>query len=598
MGAITSADLMRALSIQNRHDARLGDILRAHGLSSEAQVMQALAAQHATTVLDPAQGPPDPRLIDAFGPSRCLGARCLPWRRSGAVTVVATSAPDRFQDTRPELEAALGPVSMVLLSEADLHAALIATRQGALRLMAETCVRDRESCRNWDRRRFSLGVGTLLTGLLVTGALAPVVVLTGLFALVTLALMLGTVMKLAAALAMLRFHRQARIRPPTPEYRKPQVSIMVPLYHEPDIAPRLVARLGALSWPRELLDILLVVEEDDHMTRAALAKVRLPHWMRVIPVPSSPLKTKPRALNYALNFARGSLIGVYDAEDAPSPDQIHRVAARFAQAGPDLACIQGVLDYYNPATNWLSRCFTIEYAAWFRVLLPGIERLGLAVPLGGTTLFFRREVLDSLGGWDAHNVTEDADLGVRLARHGYRTEVLDTVTQEEANCRLWPWVKQRSRWLKGYAMTYVVHMRAPRLLWRQLGPRRFLGFQVLFLGTLVQFLLAPLLWSFWGVLLGIGHPVTDAMPWAVVMAIGAVFAVSELTNLVVNMAALSARDHRFLRPWVLTLPLYFPLAVVAAYKGCWEMLVTPFYWDKTAHGLHDTTTTPPAAPQV
>ena len=135
--------------------------------------------------------------------------------------------------------------------------------------------------------------------------------------------------------------------------------------------------------------------------------------------------------------------------------------------------MQGVLDFYNPAVNWLSRCFTIEYATWFRVILPGMQRLGLAVPLGGTTLFFRRDVLTSLGGWDAHNVTEDADLGIRLARHGYVTHLLPTVTFEEANCHVLPWIKQRSRWLKGYAITWLVHMRQPALLWSQLGAWRF-----------------------------------------------------------------------------------------------------------------------------
>ena len=254
--------------------------------------------------------------------------------------------------------------------------------------------------------------------------------------------------------------------------------------------------------------------------------------------------------------------------------------------------MQGVLDYYNPGTNWLSRCFTIEYAAWFRLILPGFEKLGLAVPLGGTTLFFRRDILEELGGWDAHNVTEDADLGIRLARHGYRTELLDTITLEEANCRVLPWIRQRSRWLKGYAMTYAVHMRDPLLLWRQLGAWRFFGFQVLFLGTLIQFLLAPILWSFWLMLFGLGHPLAEALPGSALIAIAALFLVAEVTNLAINLSALGARDHRFLRPWTISLHFYFPLAAFAAYKGCWEMILSPFYWDKTAHGVHDETSQP------
>jgi len=602
-GALTSADLMRALTIQTRQNARLGDILRAHGMATESAIVRALAVQHRTSVLNAGTSRPDPRLIDRLGPTRCLALGCLPWRRAGSVTLVASAAPDRFAAQRAELEAALGPVAMVVISESDLHRALIGSRHSLLTLLAETCVRAEESCRIWNARRFSILLGVALAVLIGSALVAPRASFLALFGIVVLALLLSTALRVAAALMQLHSARAAHVAkasgapqvvPPgsAPVPRKPVVSMMVPLFREPDIAPRLVARLGALTYPRELLDVILVVEEDDHLTRAALARSRLPHWMRVIPVPDSTLRTKPRALNYALNFARGSIVGVYDAEDAPAPDQLHRVVERFAQGGPDLACVQGVLDYYNPATNWLSRCFTIEYAAWFRLILPGFEKLGLAVPLGGTTLFFRRDILESLGGWDAHNVTEDADLGIRLARHGYRTELLDTVTLEEANCRVLPWIRQRSRWLKGYAMTYAVHMRDPLLLWRQLGPWRFFGFQVLFLGTLIQFLLAPILWSFWLMLFGLGHPLAEALPASALIAIATLFVISEVINLTINLAALQARDHRFLRPWAISLHLYFPLAAFAAYKGCWEMIISPFYWDKTTHGVHDDASQP------
>lgn len=586
-GTIHAADLVRALELQSRQQARLGDILRAHGMASENDIMAALAEQFGTTVIDPTTSRPDPRLIDRLGPRRCLQIGCLPWSRAGGVTLVACAQPDQFETHRAEIEATLGPVAMAALAEEALHAALLASRRSALRLFAETCVSAEESCRIWDGPRFSRLAFACFTLLAVLTALAPEASFLGLFGLIVGFLLLGTLMKLAATIAQLRRPAQPPPASPATPFCKPPVSVMVPLYREPDIAARLVKRLGALSYPRELLDVMLVVEEDDHLTRNALARSRLPHWMRVIPVPESPLRTKPRALNFALNFARGSIIGVYDAEDAPATDQLLRVVEHFARGGPDLACVQGVLDYVNPRTNWLSRCFTIEYAAWFRLILPGLARLGLVVPLGGTTLFFRREILERLGGWDAHNVTEDADLGLRLARHGYRTDLLDTVTMEEANCRVWPWIKQRSRWLKGYAMTYAVHMRDPVLLWRQLGPWRFAGVQVLFLGTLVQFLLAPILWSFWLMLIGIGHPLTDQLSAATTVALAALFLTSEVISLCINLLALQQQRHRSLRIWVLSLHFYFPLAAVAAWKGIWEMLSSPFYWDKTTHGMHD-----------
>lgn len=316
--------------------------------------------------------------------------------------------------------------------------------------------------------------------------------------------------------------------------------------------------------------------------------------MRVVTVPAGGVRTKPRALNYALDFCRGSIVGVYDAEDAPAPDQLHRVVARFHERGSEVACLQGVLDYYNARSNWMARCFALEYAAWFRVILPGIARLGLTVPLGGTTLFFRRTALEALGGWDAHNVTEDADLGVRLARKGYRTELIDTVTEEEANARPWPWVRQRSRWIKGYAMTWAVHMRDPAQLRRDLGTRRFLGVQLLFLGSLAQSFLAPVLWSYWLVLFGLPHPMSVLLTGAAAVALAGLFTLAFSVNVAVALVGTSGPKHRHLRPWALTLEAYFPLATLAAAKAFFEMVVRPFYWDKTVHGVDDAANDAPA----
>jgi len=366
----------------------------------------------------------------------------------------------------------------------------------------------------------------------------------------------------------------------------------VPLFREREVASHLITRLKRLNYPKELLDICLVVEADDGTTRETLRRTCLPHWVRITEAPAGTVRTKPRAMNFALDFCRGSIIGVYDAEDAPHPDQIHRIVRRFHERSPQVACLQGLLDFYNPRTNWLSRCFTVEYNTWFRMFLPGLERLGFAVPLGGTTLFFRRDALEKLGGWDAHNVTEDADLGIRLARHGYRTEIVHTVTGEEANCRPVPWIKQRSRWLKGFAMTWAVHMRNPLKLYRDLGMRKFLGVQILFLGTWLQALLAPLLWSFWLIPLGLGHPMQAVVPAPALMALGATFLLAEAITISVSAFAVSDKKHRYLIPWVPTLHFYYPLGTLAAYKAFYELLTRPFYWDKTSHGIFKRTEAP------
>ncbi len=576
-----------AAPFAQRHRGRpLADLLLARGLVRPADLLAAEAELRGATLIDPALDPPDPRLVAQFGAAECLAQGLLPWRRLGGVTVVATARPDLFARREAALVARFGPVALALAEETAIAEAVLRLHAAALAHRAETLCPAAESCRSWS------AVGLRRAALLALGVIALLALLPGLgfaalllWAAMTLAGTAG--LKAAAALAQ----GLARSAPPTVATaaapaiaRPPIVSLLVPLLGEADIAPRLLARLARLDYPRELLDVLLIVEAEDTATAAALARGPLPPWVRLLTVPPGRLKTKPRALNYALPFCRGSIVGVYDAEDAPDPDQIARVVARFHARGPRVACLQGILDFYNPRRNWLSRCFTVEYAAWFRIVLPGLARLGLPVPLGGTTLFFRRAALEALGGWDAHNVTEDADLGLRLARHGYVTELIEVVTEEEANCRPGAWIRQRARWLKGYMMTYAVHMRDPALLLRQLGLKRFLGVQLLFLGTLSQFLLAPVLWSCWALALGLPHPLAG-LPGPLLTALIGLFLAAELVNLVVNLAAVSGPKHRWLLPWVPTLALYFPLGALAAYRGAWDILVRPFFWDKTRHGL-------------
>lgn len=584
-GVVAPDEMLTALSHQGREAGRLPDVLRARGLVVERDLLGVDARNYGIRLVDLDTALPDPRLIDAVGVQDCLRHGLVPWQKAGDVTIVATSRPEEFHRLRPMLEARLGPVAAGIAAPRAILAAVHARRGDLLARAAETRVSDAESCRSWRRLHQAPGAVLVIAALLASLALAPLV--TGLaalgFALVTLAALV--VLKIAATIAALR--APAPGPNPASDAIQPIVSIIVALYREADIAPRLVRRLARLDYPVDLLDVILVVEAEDSVTLDALAHAELPPWMRVVIVPEGQVKTKPRALNHALDHARGAIIGVYDAEDAPEPDQLLKVVERFQRSGPEVACLQGMLDYYNPRTNWLSRCFTIEYAGWFRLVLPGLARLGLVVPLGGTTLFFRRDVLDRLGAWDAHNVTEDADLGIRLARHGYRTELIDTVTFEEANCRALPWVKQRSRWIKGYIMTWAVHMRSPRLLWRQLGPKGFFGFQVLFLGTIAQFLLAPLLWSFMLLPFGIDHPLYAALPLWGIWTLALTFFLSEAANVVIGALGLGRTKHGLSLLWVLTLKVYYPLASLAAYKGLAELATRPFFWDKTTHGLFD-----------
>jgi len=560
---------------------RLPQTLLSLGLASNPALTRSLARHAGLDVIDPLDLPPDPALIDRLGAETCLRLGILPWGRRHGMTCVLVASPGQIERRSDLVRAIFGPVRFALAPADRIEAALALCRGGELCGKAETLSPAGESCRGMARPGRSLPVlGAALGGL---GLVSPGALLSLLTLAALLAMVLTAALNAAALLAALR--RPGAATAPAGHLPLPQVSIIVALYREADIAARLVQRLGRIDYPRDRLEILLVLEADDHQTRAALLETRLPPWMRLLTVPGGTLKTKPRALNYALPFCRGSLIGVYDAEDAPDPHQIKAVVHRFAVCGPEVACLQGMLDFYNPARNWLSRAFTVEYAVWFRVVLPGLSRLGLPVPLGGTTLFFRRSALEAVGGWDAHNVTEDADLGIRLIRHGYRTDILASVTREEANCRPWPWVRQRSRWIKGYMMTWRVHMRRPRVLWRALGAKGFIAFNILFLGSIAQAALFPALLLLWAVSLGFAHPLMDLLPRGGVLALIALGLLSEAVRLALAVSGLRAQGRRLPLTWVLLPHLVQPLACLAAGKALWEMVRRPFYWDKTQHGL-------------
>ncbi|MFT4701576.1 MAG: cellulose synthase/poly-beta-1,6-N-acetylglucosamine synthase-like glycosyltransferase [Yoonia sp.] len=555
------------------------------GLETALTIAQTQAKLHRCAFVNPCTSLPDAGLVDIWGAHRCLRDHILPWRRIGGAVVILTHKPDLFQKHSAALALLYGPVRMAITTEQHLFRTISLGHVADLTKRAENRVPDAFSSRTWNARLMLIGAVIVALASIVMFALSPLTgfVVLSVWAIITLAA--NTLLKAAAAIVGVFSRPTDADTLPIDPQELPIFTILIPLYKEKAIASQLLDRIKLIDYPRDKLDICLVMEIDDETTREALRQTTLPTWLRPILVPKGTLKTKPRAMNYALDFARGSLVGVYDAEDAPAPDQLRKAARHFANRGDKVACLQGVLDYYNAPANWVTRCFTLEYAGWFRVGLPGLERLGLVVPLGGTTLFFRRNVLERIGAWDAHNVTEDADLGVRLARHGYRTELIATTTQEEANGRFWPWIKQRSRWLKGYAITYGVHMRDPGLLYRELGARRFWGFQILFAGTLSQFVLAPVLWSFWVMPFGIAHPMATYLQGWVLISVVGLFIISELTNMFVFALGVTKAKKMWLIRWIPTMHFYFPMAAVAAYKGFYELTCKPFYWDKTAHGI-------------
>ncbi|MFU8836357.1 glycosyltransferase [Roseovarius autotrophicus] len=587
-GMLSRADAARAGLVKRQCDTSLDRILLAEGLAQEDDLLALHARRLASRRLEDAAIASAEEIETGLDPRLLLKHGALVLRDEAGLPCIASDGADSLRVFRSLLPADLARARQVIASRAAVQARVASLHRDALRDMAATRTPEAESCRTWAARpgrRLRLTCAALLV-VCTFCVLFPVAVFGVLAVWAGITLIVAAGLKVAAFVAAMAGRDTEPSAPVTAPL--PRVSILVPLFRETEIAHALVARLSRLTYPKCLLDVILVLEEEDHLTRDTLASIDLPPWVRPVVVPDGQPRTKPRAMNYALDFCQGEIIGIFDAEDAPDPDQITRVARRFQTAPRDVGCLQGVLDYYNPRQNWLARCFTIEYATWFRTIMHGMARLDLALPLGGTTLYMRRDVLESLGGWDAHNVTEDADLGFRLARHGWRTEMIDTVTEEEANCRPWAWVRQRSRWLKGYMTTWLVHMRAPRLLYAQLGPRRFWGFQAHFISALSQVLLAPVLWSFWLVLLGLPHPLGPFLPGALLAVVCGLFLTVEALTICIHAVTVSTPSHRHLLPWVPTMHFYAPLAAIAAYKAVHELVFRPFFWDKTAHGLSDT----------
>lgn len=364
----------------------------------------------------------------------------------------------------------------------------------------------------------------------------------------------------------------------------PHYTILVPVYREAGIVGLLMQNLAGLDYPREKLEILLLLEEDDPETLQAALAAAPPDVVRILVVPHSLPKTKPRACNVGLAFARGDLVVIYDAEDRPDPDQLKKAVLAFRQGGDDLVCVQAALNYFNAEENLLTRMFTLEYSSWFDYTLPGLDALRLPIPLGGTSNHFRATMLRELGGWDPFNVTEDADLGVRASARGGRVAVVDSTTYEEANMAVGNWVRQRSRWIKGYMQTFLVHTRHPVRLVRAVGPRQAVGFLLTIGGTPATFLLTPPLWAVFGLWLAFPHLFAPLPPWLQLVSLANLLLGNGLVVYLSLLAGFKRRSYRLVA-YALLSPLYWLLHSVASYKAAWQLVTKPFYWEKTQHGL-------------
>ena len=439
-------------------------------------------------------------------------------------------------------------------------------------------------------RTFSLWQGIVLCLLLLLTAFGiwcharpTLLILNGIFTLFYLLSTLHRILVIHTALC-----KDAEIHVSAEEISQikewPRYIILLPLFHEAEILPHLVQSLLQLDYPTEKLDIRLLIEEDDQETLSAAQGLALPPHFHIIPIPYSLPRTKPKACNVALMQGEADFLVIYDAEDRPEPDQLKKAVCAFAKESQKTVCIQAKLDYENASTNLLTSCFGAEYDSWFGLCLPGLSALNAPLPLGGTSNHFRLQALRDAGGWDPYNVTEDCDLGLRIFEKGGQTKILDSLTYEQACDRLLPWLRQRSRWVKGYIQTWLVHTRNPLRLHRSLGFWNSIQFHLLIGGTFFSLLINPFYWLMTCIWILFRPTGVDSFFPPIIFA-GSAFCLfaGNFIFLYATAIACVRKKHQKLAKFTLLMPFYWLLMSLGAWKGFLQLFLRPHHWEKTPH---------------
>jgi cellulose synthase/poly-beta-1,6-N-acetylglucosamine synthase-like glycosyltransferase len=372
-----------------------------------------------------------------------------------------------------------------------------------------------------------------------------------------------------------------------PDAELPVYTVLIPLHRERRILGQLRSALLALDYPPARLDVKLLVEAGDRDTAEGIAALSWPGFVEIVTIPEGAPRTKPRALNVGLHLARGTYLVVHDAEDVPDPGQLREAVALFERYGPEVACLQARLVIDNTKDSLLARCFTLEYGALFDVVNPALAQFDLPVPLGGTSNHLKTEVLRALGGWDPYNVTEDADLGIRLALVGHRVADLPSATQEEAPSTFRAWFAQRARWMKGYVQVAITHSRQPAVAFGILGPWRFLGASLLVGGAVVSSAVYPVFTALILAQMATGAFFQHEEPLEIaVAALSMVLLCAGLLAMVLPaLVAIRRRRLWSLAPLAFLMPFYYLLVSLGAWRGIVELIMDPDRWNKTEHGL-------------
>jgi len=593
-GLITRGQLNEALDTAHTTGVRLGRALVNQGYINWEQLYLHLSEQSSIPFRHLADIDIDPEVACLIDPDQARRYGFLPVRSDGKKIDVAVVDPFNDESLQVAEQILEGKIKLFLLTEKDFDLALdqVFSQNYLDKSISELMERSPEDS------AYRVLSARQKIGLLVFGVVSVVWLLLDHWSyLITLNVFL---MIFYLAFTSYRFYliyrslsRNLEIEVTKEEIAGlkdadlPVYTILVPVYKEAEVLPDLLNALIRLDYPHTKLDIKILMEEDDKETIAAFNNWNPPAYFHGIIVPYGQPKTKPKACNYGLIHARGEMVVIFDAEDLPEADQLKKVVVAFSKAEKDVVCIQSKLNYYNKSQNLLTRWFTIEYSMWFDLFLPGLDAAGAPIPLGGTSNHFRTGVLISAGAWDPYNVTEDADLGIRLYKRGYKTAIVDSTTFEEANSQIYNWIRQRSRWIKGYIQTWLVHMRHPLGLLRSTGWKGFLGFQFTVAGTFVSVLLNPIYWImttlwFWKHL-----PFIERIFPGPVYFIGAFcLFIGNFAFTYMNVAGAMRRGYYEMVKFALLSPIYWGLASVGAWKGFLQLFTQPHFWEKTSHGLY------------
>jgi glycosyltransferase XagB len=370
----------------------------------------------------------------------------------------------------------------------------------------------------------------------------------------------------------------------------PMYTVFCPLYKEWEVLPQFVTAMSRLDYPKDKLQVMLLLEEDDHDTIKHALDMNLPSYFEVVVVPHSKPKTKPKACNYGLKVARGEYVVIFDAEDVPEPTQLKKAVIAFERSTPDVACIQAKLNFYNPRQNLLTRAFTAEYSLWFDLVLTGLQAAHAPIPLGGTSNHFKTHIIRELDGWDAFNVTEDCDLGIRLAKRGYHTSIVDSVTLEEANSDPKNWFWQRTRWIKGYIQSYWVHMRSLREFKLTLREPHAITFQLIVGGKIGSMFINPLMWaitaSYFVFRATLGPAIESFYPTPILYMAVTCTVAGNFLYMYYYMLGCAKREQYDLIKYAYLVPVYWAAMSAAAWVALYKLIVSPHQWFKTQHGLH------------